>query len=70
MGLDRGMQAVVTASAFTGVAFLFVVVRCISRFYVLKQAGTEDYLAIVAVLLSIATTVTIGLRECPSHKSG
>jgi len=67
MGLDRGMHAVVTASVFTGVAFFFVVVRCISRCCVIKQAGTEDYLAIVAVLLSIATTITIGLRECSSH---
>ncbi|KEF61380.1 uncharacterized protein A1O9_02946 [Exophiala aquamarina CBS 119918] len=63
MGLDRGMQAVVTASAFTGLALLFVVVRCISRFLVIKQAGTEDYFAIIAVLLSIGTTVTIGLQR-------
>jgi hypothetical protein len=69
MGLDRGMQAVVTASAFTGVALLFVAIRCISRFCVIKQAGTEDYLAVVAVLLSIATTVIIGLRECSIHES-
>ena len=68
MGPDRGMQAVVTASAFTGLALLFVVMRCISRFCVIKQAGTEDYLAIIAILLSISTTVIIGLREHPNHE--
>lgn len=68
MGLDRGMQAVVTASAFTGLAFCFVVIRCISRFCVIKQAGTEDYLAVIALLLSIGLTVIIGLREYSNHE--
>ncbi|KAK5044881.1 hypothetical protein LTR84_010419 [Exophiala bonariae] len=63
MALDRGTQAVVTASAFTGLALLFVVIRCISRFCVIKQAGTEDYLAIVALILSIGLTVIIGLQR-------
>jgi len=63
MVLERGMQAVVTAAAFTGLAFFFVVIRCISRFCVIKQAGTEDYLAVVASLMSIGLTAVIGLRE-------
>ena len=61
MGLDRGMQAVVTAIVFTALAFVFIVLRCISRFWVIHQAGTEDYLIIFALVLSIGTTVTIFL---------
>lgn len=63
MGLERGMQAVVTAAVFNALAFLFIVVRCISRFVIIKQAGTEDYLILFALALSIGLTVIIVLRE-------
>lgn len=68
MALDRGMEAVTTAAVFTGLACCFVVMRCISRFYIIKQAGAEDYLAVVALLLSIGVTVIIVLREYPNHE--
>lgn len=70
MGLERGMQAVVTAAVFTAWAFLFVVIRCISRFCIIKQGGMEDYLAILALVLSIGLTVIIGLRECSNYPFG
>ncbi|KAL6246787.1 hypothetical protein RBB50_006094 [Rhinocladiella similis] len=63
MGLERGMQAVVTAAVFNALAFLFIVVRCISRFVIIKQAGTEDYLILFALALSIGLTVIIVLQK-------
>jgi hypothetical protein len=66
MGLERGMQAVVTAAVFNGLAFIFIVLRCISRFWILHHGGPEDYLIIFALLLSVATTVTIALRMFPT----
>ena len=63
MALERGMQAVVTAVVFNALALVFIVLRCISRFWVIHQAGPEDYLIIFAFVLSVGTTVTIVLRE-------
>ena len=63
MGMERGMQAVVTAAAFNSLAFIFIVIRCISRFWVIHQVGPEDYLIIFALVLSLGLTVTIALRE-------
>jgi hypothetical protein len=63
MALERGMQAVVTAIAFNALAALFIILRCISRFWVIHQAGTEDYLIIFALILSCGTTATIALRK-------
>lgn len=72
MALDRGMQAVVTAAVFTGLAFVFILIRCVSRFVVIKQAGPEDYLIIFALALSIGVTVIIALREycCSGDNNG
>lgn len=66
MGLERGMQAVVAAVVFNALALLFIVIRCVSRFFLIKQAGAEDYLIIFALILSIGLTVIIVLRECRS----
>ena len=66
MGLDRGMQAVVIVTVFNGLAFLFITIRCISRFIVIEQAGPDDYLIIFAVILSIGGTVIIALRKYPN----
>ncbi|KAJ9610699.1 hypothetical protein H2200_005476 [Cladophialophora chaetospira] len=63
MGADRGMQAVVTATIFTALAGLFVILRCISRFWVIHQPGPEDYFIIFAMVLSVATTITIALEK-------
>ncbi|KIW24041.1 uncharacterized protein PV07_09780 [Cladophialophora immunda] len=63
MGLERGMQAVVTAAVFNALAFVFIVLRCISRFMVIHQAGPEDYLIIFALVLSVGLTVTIALQK-------
>lgn len=63
------MQSVVTAVVFNALAFTFIVIRCISRFWVIKKAGLEDYLIIFALVLSVGFTVTIALRESASDVS-
>ena len=57
------MQAVVTTVVFNVLAFVFILIRCVSRFVIIKQAGTEDYLIIFAFVLSVGLTATIVLRE-------
>ncbi len=64
------MQAVVTTVVFNVLAFVFILIRCVSRFVVIKQAGPEDYLIIFAFILSIGLTATIALREYNSHNPG
>lgn len=64
MGLERGMQVLVAAVVFNALAFLFILVRCLSRFVVIKQAGFEDYLIIFSLILSIGMTIVIALRTC------
>ncbi|KIW80727.1 hypothetical protein Z517_07343 [Fonsecaea pedrosoi CBS 271.37] len=63
MGLERGLHAVVTAAVFNTFAFVFIVLRCISRFMIVHQAGPEDYLIIFALVLSFGLTVTIVLQK-------
>ncbi|KAK5193383.1 hypothetical protein LTR99_006935 [Exophiala xenobiotica] len=63
MGLERGMQAVVTTVVFNVLAFVFILVRCVSRFIIIKQAGTEDYLILSAFVLSGGLTATIVLQK-------
>jgi hypothetical protein len=70
MGLERGMQAVVTTVVFNVLAFVFILVRCVSRFIIIKQAGTEDYLILSAFVLSIGLTATIVLREYSCYNPG
>jgi len=57
------MQAVVTTVVFNVLAFVFILIRCVSRFVVIKQAGPEDYLIIFAFILSIGLTATIALQK-------
>ncbi|KAI1628765.1 50S ribosomal protein L36e [Exophiala viscosa] len=63
MGLERGMQAVVTAVVFNALAFLFIAIRCVSRFCLIKQAGPEDYLIIFALITSFGLTAIIVLQK-------
>jgi hypothetical protein len=63
MALDRGTQAVLTVAAFNAVAFVFIVLRCISRFWVVHQAGPEDYLIIFALACAVGVTVSIAIRK-------
>jgi hypothetical protein len=61
--MDRGTQAVVVVTVVTALAGLFIVLRVISRFFVIKSPGTEDYFILVAMLLSIGLAVTVDLQR-------
>lgn len=63
MALSRGMQAVVIVAVFNALAFVSIVLRCISRFWVVRRAGPEDYLIIFALLCSVGVTVSIAIRK-------
>lgn len=63
MGLERGTQSVVTAAVFNALALFFILIRCISRFWIVGQVGPEDHLIIFALVLSIGFTVTVALRK-------
>ena len=69
MGLERGMQAVVTVVVFNVLAFICIVIRCISRFWIVQKAGLEDYLIIFALALSVGLTITIGIRKYPGPQA-
>ena len=63
MGLHRGMQGVVAVIVFNTLAGLLVFLRCISRFWVIHQAGPEDYLIIAALVFSCGNTITFKMGE-------
>jgi len=61
MALDRGMQAIVASAVLSRLSFIFISIRCVSRFIVIKQAGVDDYLIIFALIPSIGLTASIAL---------
>ena len=61
--MDRGTQALVCAIIFTAVAGIFIILRCISRFLIVKRPGTEDYLILVAFVLSVGLTIDVSLQR-------
>lgn len=63
--MHPGTQAFVTAAVVTSLAAVLVFCRMYSRFVLIKQAGFEDYLIVVAFLLSVGLTTVIGLGEFP-----
>lgn len=69
--MQRGKQAVVVSVIFTSFAFSALAVRLICRFGILRRTGGDDYLAIVAFLLSLILTVLIAVRKygLPSYHS-
>lgn len=65
--MDRGTQSLLTSIVFSGLATIFILIRCISRFLIVKTPGTEDYLIIFALVMSIGTTIVIGYRKYPHN---
>jgi hypothetical protein len=63
MALSRGMQSVVAATALNALALVFIILRCVSRFWIMRQPGLEDYIIIIAFFLSVFTTTSIAIRE-------
>jgi hypothetical protein len=60
--MDKAYQALVVAIIFTALAASFISLRCISRFLIVRKPGAEDYLILVAFVLSIGLTIIVGLR--------
>jgi hypothetical protein len=65
----RGTVAVMVSAIFSGLSALFIILRCISRFFIVKAPGVEDYLIISSLVLSIGLTVNIELRKSTLHSS-
>lgn len=61
--MERGKEAVVVSVIWTAFAFIILAVRLICRFGILRRTGGDDYLAIVAFLLSLTLTVLIAIRK-------
>ena len=61
--MDRGTQALITSIVFTVLSGIFIILRVISKFMVLKRPGPEDYLIVIAFLFSIALTVNVALQN-------
>lgn len=61
--MDRGTQAVVVATVVTALAGLFIVLRAISRFVVIKSAGAEDYCILISMGLAIGLAVIVDLQR-------
>jgi hypothetical protein len=59
----RGQAAVNTSIAFVVLAACFVTLRCVSRFGIVRNWFAEDLVIIGALLLSVALTVLISVRE-------
>lgn len=58
----RGRQAVWLSSAVTGIAVIVVVLRLLTRFYIVRCAGVEDYFVGLSMLCSIGLTICIGIQ--------
>lgn len=61
--MQRGKTAVVVSVLFTAIAFSVLAVRLVCRFGILRRTGGDDYLAIVAFLLSLGLTILIAIRK-------
>lgn len=61
--MDRGTQALITTIVFTVLAGIFIILRSISRFFIVKRPGVEDYLIIFAFVLSIGLAVDVDLQR-------
>ena len=61
--MDRGTQALITTIVFTTLAGIFIVLRSISRFFIVKRPGVEDYLIIFAFVLSIGLCINVDLQR-------
>ena len=59
----RGQAAVNTSIAFVVLAACFVTLRYVSRFGIVRNWFAEDLVIIGALLLSVALTVLISVRE-------
>lgn len=67
--MDGAAEAVVTAIVLSTLALGVLLLRCVSRFFILKRVGPEDYFILLAFVLSTGFTVIVVLCERPLLKS-
>lgn len=58
----------VSVTVVTAVAGLFIILRVISRFVVMRSPGAEDYCILAAMGMSIGLAISVDLRTS-SHDS-
>lgn len=63
--MDGAAEAVVTAIVLTALALGVLLLRCVSRFIILKRIGLEDYFILLAFALSTGFTAIVMLCERP-----
>ncbi|KPI35770.1 uncharacterized protein AB675_11180 [Cyphellophora attinorum] len=56
---DRGLQAIIVVCIVNGLAGLFIALRCICRFAIVKSPGLEDWTLITAMAMSIVLAVVV-----------
>lgn len=61
--MSTAPRAEIVSTILTTLATFVVALRCISRFVLLKQSYLDDYLIILALILSICLTALIFTRE-------
>jgi hypothetical protein len=59
----RGAEVVIISTICVAIAGVFVILRCIARFWVLRICGADDVLTICSLLFSIGFTVLAHARE-------
>ena len=67
--MDGAAEAVVTAIILTTLALVVLILRCVSRFVILRRFGLEDYLILFAFVLSSSFTAIVALCEHPPNKT-
>ena len=63
--MSKAAKAVAISTTLTALATIFVGLRAVSRFGILKRSYADDYLIVVANVLSLALIVCIVARELP-----
>jgi hypothetical protein len=61
--MHPGTRTFVTAAVVTSLAAILVFSRVYSRCFLIKHAGVEDYLIVLAFVFSVGLTTVIGLGE-------
>ena len=67
--MDAAAEAVVIAIILTALALGVLLLRCVSRFVILKHFGPEDSFIILAFVLSSSFTAIVVLCEHPQKKT-
>lgn len=61
--MSRALSIVTTTSVFNLLSTVFVILRVISRFFILKKPSADDYLIIFGLMMSWTLTALTLARE-------